>query len=204
VIDTHGARSSQLDLVIATDAHPQWFEPDSPSFFLMEGIAGVGEVKSTLTSQDLDAALQNVRNFRRLKPRWPHHMDIVGARDDLRRYLASPPYFLFAYEADMSMDSIAERFLTVVDGPRELESLDALVVLGKGYVVNLGFGERAFQTVGPDGVALEGYNWDDRSESFGMLLSWLPLALVAPTIPTPILAPYLLADLAGLSRPSAG
>jgi len=63
VIDTFGQRSRQTDVVLATEDHPYTFKPESPGLFFVEGVAAAAEVKSVLTSGELDGALQNALAF---------------------------------------------------------------------------------------------------------------------------------------------
>lgn len=111
VIDTHGRRSPQCDVIIATDHHPNWFTRDDPALFLIEAVAGVGEVKSVLTSAHLASAIANTRSFRELQPDWGGHTEIVSSGSDADRFYRSPPFFLFAYESQVTLETITEHLV---------------------------------------------------------------------------------------------
>lgn len=193
VIDTHGTRSRQCDLVIVNDEHPFTFRDGGPGLFLIEGVAGVAEVKANLTTQHLALAIANVKAFRSLQPRWPPHSEFFGARPDLQRYLQSPPYFLFAFESQLSFDLIEERLRAAQGQGRRNESLDAVFVLSSGWMIDFTGGDGALALGDGSGERLKGYWWGDEHVLLH-LLSWLSLSLLRPRLSVPILSSYILAD----------
>lgn len=196
VIDARGNRSAQCDVVLASDFHPNWFTGDEPSLFLIEAVAAAGEVKSVLTPADLTKCLDDVRRFRQLRPDWGGHTEIVATESDLRRFYRSPPYILFAYESQLSLETITERLQAATDdsGGRTTESIDGVFVLDRGFVLNFGDGKGAFVTQGSNGVRLTQYYWDDEMAPLVALMMWLPTALALPLAQLPVLARYLLTD----------
>lgn len=197
IIDTRGNRSKQSDLVIATDRHPNWFNGDDAALFLIEAVAGAAEIKAQLTSEQLTIAIENCKRFRALKPQWgpEGNTEVIGTDEDLQRFYRSPPYFLFAYESQLSIETIGERVAAVNDVQRGRagEGIDGVFVLDRGYVVNFGYGSGAFVAQGDDGGRLVGYYHDDK-EPLLMLLRWLPLSLTIPVAQVPVLSLYLLGD----------
>jgi hypothetical protein len=194
IIDTHGGRSAQTDLVIATDFHPNWFNESDPSLFLIEGVAAVGEIKTVITSQNLAETLKNVSTFRALQPDWGGHTEVVANESDAKRFYRSPPYILFAYESQVSLEGICTTVEAATGDERGLESLDGVFVLGSGSVLNYGDGSGSFVCQGPSGDSLSGYYWDDEQSPLLMLMRWLPTALALPVVQIPVLPRYILSS----------
>ena len=196
VIDTHGHVSPQCDLVIATDHHPNWHNEHDPSMFLIEGVAGAAEIKVQLTSEHLNSTIDNVKSFRQLQPSWGKYVEVVGSKEEIHRYYRNPPFFLFAYESQLSIETIAKRVSAACEPGvgRRGESLDGVFVLGQGYVLNFGYGKGAFAVRDGAGERLTGYYYDEIDPPLLTLLMWLPLALAVPVSQTPILSEYLLGD----------
>jgi hypothetical protein len=198
VIDTHGNRSSQCDLVIATDQHPNWFNPDHPNLFLIEAVAGAAEIKSVLTTDHLNTAIESAKRFRALRPNWSGLTEAAGSESDVRRFYRSPPFFLFAYESQLSVETVCERLEAATDTRigRTGESIDGVFILDTGFVLNFGDGEGSFVTKPADGSGqpLRGYYWDNERAPLLMLMSWLPLSLTVPLYQVPVLSHYLLGD----------
>src|SRR5712692_7857540 len=69
VIDTAARRSGQTDVLIASPEHPFTFPVDGPGLFLIEGVVAAGEVKSVLTSKELESALNASTKFKALEAR---------------------------------------------------------------------------------------------------------------------------------------
>ena len=79
VIDVNHHRSSQLDVVVATKEHPNWYRDGAePSWFLIEGVAAVAEVKSVLTLANLRDTLAKAVEFRKLTPE-RQHTDVIAS-----------------------------------------------------------------------------------------------------------------------------
>jgi hypothetical protein len=197
IIDTRGGRSAQCDLVIATDRHPNWFSESEAALFLIEAVAGAAEIKAQLTSDHLVTAIENCRRFRSLKPNWGQagNTEVVGADEDIERFYRSPPYFLFAYESQLSIDTIGERVSAANEHERGRagEGIDGVFVLDRGYVLNFGYGKGAFVAQADDGERLLGYYHDDK-EPLLMLFRWLSLSLAIPISQLPVLSQYILGD----------
>jgi len=195
IIDLANRRSSQLDVVIATPDHPNWYKDGAePSLFLIEGVAAVGEVKTVVTSQNLAEVLQKAVKFRELVPDRKAHCEVLASPEDGDRYYRSPPYFVFVLESQMTMEQIAAMVSQCATGNRAVESVDAVFVLDSGYVLNFGNGNSALTSIGPDAEGpLIGYYYDTK-EPLMMLMRWLPLMLAVPMSQLPILPRYILAN----------
>lgn len=196
IIDTYGARSAQCDLVVATDHHPNWVRVDEPALFLIEGVAAGAEIKALLTTDHLAASIQNCGRFRQLRPRWGGQAEVLGSDEDIQRFYRNPPYFVFAYESQLTIETIAERVAAthnIADGRRG-EAIDGVFVLDRGYVLNFGYGRSAFVAQDGEGERLKGFFHDDQEPPLLALMRWLPLVLAAPMSQLPILSQYLLPD----------
>ena len=65
VIDTKDTRSGQTDVIIANEDQPIRSDRHDPTVFLIEGVAAAAEVKSRLTTSELDDSIakgQSLRN----------------------------------------------------------------------------------------------------------------------------------------------
>ena len=67
VVDRQGRRSRQTDVVIATEDHPFTFTEVLPGLFFIEGVCGVGEIKTNLTATELEKALESSSQFKRME-----------------------------------------------------------------------------------------------------------------------------------------
>jgi hypothetical protein len=204
VIDLQNRRSSQLDLIVATPDHPNWYRDGAePSLFLIEGVAAVGEIKAVLTSQNLTDVLVKAVNFRALSPDRSSHCEVLANEEDAGRFYRSPPYFVFALEAQMNMKDLATVVTQFPTGDRSAESVDAVFVLDRGFVLNFGNGKSAFTSIGHDtDEPLTGYYYEDKDPLL-MLVRWLPLMLAVPISQLPILPRYILANASGAIPPDA-
>jgi hypothetical protein len=182
-------------LILATDQHPNWFSPGEASLFLVEAVAGAAEVKSLLTSDQLTSAIDAARRFRQLRTNWGGKAEVVGSAEDIQRYYRNPPFFLFAYESAVSIETITERVIAASrpNAGRHGESIDGIFVLDRGYVLNFGNGGSAFVAQGPTGDRLAGYYYEDKDPLLALMM-WLPLALAMPLSQLPVLSQYLLGD----------
>lgn len=153
VIDSFGNRSGQADIVITSEDHPFTFSPNRPGLFFIEGILALGEIKTVLTSQELKNALSNSLLYKKLKTTHGKGSIVSANPSDLKRYYEHPPFFLFCYESQLSLEKIKyniEKFVSE-NSIGNLQVIDAVFVLGKGYVINFGDGQETFQFRTPEG-----------------------------------------------------
>ncbi len=90
---------------------------------------------------------------------------------DLKRFYEHPPFFLFCYESQLSLDKIKQNIEAFVAEKSidNLQVLDAVFVLGKGWIINLGDGQGAFQFRTPDGKTST--NWIIQIQTLFYLIS---------------------------------
>lgn len=194
IIDRKGRRSKQTDVVVVTEDHPFTFTPDLPGLFFIEGVCAVGEVKATLTSTELKGALENSRKFKQLEIK-PGEASLASANlSDLERFYKCPPWFLVAFESQLTLSHIKTE-IEEFKSQNSVESnklVDAVFVLGHGWVINFGDGKGSFQFRTPDGISLEGWTWRDSGSVLFDLLGWLSVVMPRMIRFEPILPKYIL------------
>jgi hypothetical protein len=190
IIDRFGGRSKQTDVVVVDDDHPFTFEESKPGLFFIEGVIGAGEVKSVLTAQELAKAVDNSRAFKALQA-WFNKGDTVAATpSDRARYLGRPPYFLFAFESSLSLESIRERLAAESGGSIATNLVDGVFVLDKGSMINYGDGQGGFKMMGPGGKPVVGWAGSNRDVLVTML-AWFSVVMLRVKRIQPILPAYL-------------
>jgi hypothetical protein len=102
------------------------------------------------------------------------------------------------------MEAIATRVTQFPTGDRSAESIDAVFVLDRGFVLNFGDGHSVLTTSAPGlEESLHGYYYE-QTDAMMMFMRWLPLMLATPISQPPVLPRYLLANLPIRADPEAG
>ena len=70
--------------------------------------------------------------------------------------------------------------------------LDAVFVLGRGWIINFGDGKGSFQFRTPKGESIEGWAWKDSDSVLFGLLGWLSIVMPRMIRFEPILPGYIL------------
>ena len=193
IIDSKGNRSGQTDIVIVNDDHPFTFTPNKPGLFFIEGISAVGEVKTTLTTQELKNTLDNSVRYKKLQMSRSKGSMVHSNESDLKRYYEHPPFFLFAYESQLSLDTIQkniETFLTE-NSLNLTDSIDAVFVLDKGWSINFGDGQGSFQFKTTDGKSIEGWVTNVSDTVLFNFFGYISITMPKIIRFEPILANYL-------------
>jgi hypothetical protein len=191
VIDTEGRRSAQTDIIVANEYQPIIYPETEPGIFFIEGVDAAGEVKSILTGDELDRAVANSKRFKTLKA-----LDPIGMRmaipADLPRYHTRRPWFLFAYESQLNLETTAQRIQESAAklGTEGDFQLDALFVLNRGVLINLGDGEESFAIVRPDGGRHAGWVLHETQDVMFALMVWLLTVMPRAQRMTPLLPEY--------------
>jgi hypothetical protein len=194
IIDRKGRRSVQTDIVIVNEDHPFTFTPDLPGLFFIEGVCAAGEVKTNLTSAELKKALENSCQFKQLEMDPGKGTQAFANPSDLERFYKCPPWFLVAYESQLSLSRIQtgiEEFETenVVQSNR---LLDAVFVLSEGWIINFGDGRGSLKFKTPEGMSLGGWHWQNSDSVLFYLLGWLSTVMPRMIRFEPILPKYML------------
>lgn len=197
VVDIRGERSRQLDVVVNNDDQPFTPGGDTSSLYLLDGVVACGEVKAKLTTSELDDSLVKGRQLRRL--RYRHDLgDVVRAnRSDLDRYYASPPFFLVAFECNVSPETIIARVEAAdevndpVMGGGPLPALDAIFTLDRGVAINYGDGCGSLQFTLPSGESQKGWLWHPPGSALVHLFLWLNVVKPRFTRANPVALNYI-------------
>ena len=194
VIDTLGLRSAQTDVVIANEDHPFTFTPDAPGLFFIEGVVAAGEVKSVLTTSELAGSIKSARRFKQLKSVFGPETTVKSNPSDLPRFVDSRPYFLFAFESEVTSETVLERLREAAqEGDRSgLDFLDAVFVLGRGPIFNLGDGKGSFKVADDNLQSATGFKYSDKGGAMIALLGWLSVVMPRVRGYESIMAYYLM------------
>jgi hypothetical protein len=180
-------------VVIVDQDHPFTYTPAEPGLFFIDGVAAAGEVKSVLTTSDLDRTLANSRRFKELTPR--HHKGtlIQSTPSDIARFYDRRPYFLIAFESQLKPETIATKIHALGQEHPGTPTLDAVYVLDRGWVVDFGDGQGAFKFGEPDAEPATGWVWQEIPEGEVLFDFFVWLSIVMPRFVRfePILIPYL-------------
>src|SRR5262249_15684211 len=98
--------------------------------------------------------------------------------------------FLFAYESQLSLSTIADRLLKESKTETTTDLVDAVFVLGKGLIINFGDGKGALQFVNPEGVPQTGWIMQEYEATLIELIAWLSVAMPLFVRFEPILPRY--------------
>jgi hypothetical protein len=178
-----GGLSQEIDLVLLNRFHPAFLVENRPRAPYIEGVIAAAEVKTSLNKRETLRCLEKARSFKRLKAKVDgkdlqgHTFDII----DLERYLVRRPFFAFAYEDDRTLHTVQsniEQWTTENEVPLD-EQIDAVFVLNKGIIVNLGTGHGTIEMRDPIGDPLSGFVRNGTVRVFSQLILWL--SLVCPS-----------------------
>jgi hypothetical protein len=201
--DTHGALSKEVDLVLLNRFHPAFLLKDHPRILFIEGVLAAAEVKTSLDKGQLVDCLRKAQAFKRLQSKMTandleaHNVDNA----DWDRYLVRRPFFAFAYEDNRSLRTVKrniEEWVADNRVPNE-ERIDAMFVLNRGIVVNLGAGTGigAIEVWDENAHLLGGLVQKSTSSIFSQLITWLSLVCPNFTSLDPILLKYASFDTNG-------
>lgn len=194
IIDSQGRRSKQTDVVIVNEDHPFTFTPDLPGLFFVEGVCAAGEVKATLTSEGLKSSLENSRHFKKLRIEPGNGTMMCTNPSDRGRFCKCPPWFLVAFESQLTLASIRTRIEEFVE-QNAIEAnrlVDAVFILGRGWVINFGDGKGALQFRTSNGALVSGWVHKDSDSVLFDLLGWLSAVMPRMIRFEPILPRYIL------------
>ena len=135
--DTNGRRSDQMDVVINDDAifAPFPYE-ETRHLYLVESVAAVVQVKTTLDSTQLKDALDNLNSAMQLRKKRRGELAVRTewgkATSDLVRS------YVFAFGSGTSLKTLRDTFRQFYDAREieEREEASMVGVLDKGHIVN--------------------------------------------------------------------
>lgn len=193
VVDSHGLRSGETDIVVATEDHPFTFTPDLPGLFFIEGVCAAAEVKMVLDKGELEKTIAHSRLFKDLRFS-PGKGTLVNTQhSDLGRYYVSPPYFLVAFESTMTLASVENclKNATTNDQCKINTVVDAIFLLDRGWLINFGTGDETFQFRDSDGRSIPGWVGRRSGSVLFKCLYWLSVVMPRMIWFEPVLLPYL-------------
>ncbi|WP_280436780.1 DUF6602 domain-containing protein [Nocardia carnea] len=98
VYDAFGDGSRQLDVIIANSKHPISYPKDERGPYLLDGVSAVGEVKSVLTTAELERSIQSAIQFKKLRPTPVKGEHITNHEMEyIRETQGIPPYFIILH-----------------------------------------------------------------------------------------------------------
>jgi hypothetical protein len=201
--DTHCALSQEVDLVLLNRFHPP-FLLKHPRVLFIEGVLAAAEVKTSLDKGETVDCLAKAQTFKRLRSELTDKDFKSHAVDepDRDRYLVRRPFFAFAYDDSRSLRTVQKNVEEWVNDNRvpDAEQIDAIFVLNKGIVVNLGASTGAIEITGKNADMLGGFARKDTSSIFSQLMVWLSLVCPSFTSLDPILLRYASFDADGYVR----
>lgn len=199
VIDSHGLVSSQTDVVITNEHHPYINDLKSSGLYFIEGVACAGEVKSVFTSDDFQKVMDSCRRFKSLKPQITPGTQFIANPSDAKRFVYSRPYFLFAFESQLSFEEVFQRVRKHYnDNDTNItEQIDALFFLDKGRIINVGDGEGSLKVFSKSNQPVAGFapiakHYDDNI--LPNLLFWLSTSIISFRVPASIIIPYVFSE----------
>ncbi|WP_155523684.1 DUF6602 domain-containing protein [Nodosilinea nodulosa] len=197
VIDSGGEISSQLDIIMTNSYHPYINDLSQPSIYFIEGVACCGEVKSVLASKDIEAILSNCLRYKKLSLQLSKGMTIHSNLSDIKRFVEKRPYFLFAFESQINLDSMLKR-ISEFNKKHDLEvwqQIDAVFLLDRGEIINFGDGRGAFQFKDLQGQSIAGLikrSIDEEPNLLFSFMTWMSAVIPRFTIYDNILVYYLM------------
>lgn len=195
VIDSYGSRSPQTDVVIVTEDHPFTFRGDSPGLFFVEGVGAAAEVKTQLTTAGIVDACDKSKEFKNLRAA-PFTGLSMSKGSDKANHLG-PPYFLFAFESEVTLDLVCEkvRDYQAEHAIKSGDFLDAVFVLDRGAVIDLGDGTGPLKLMQENGSEAVGWVTNQSGNALFDLLIWLSVYMPKRVRMDSILSHYLLPSL---------
>lgn len=194
IVDPNERRSKQTDVVIVNEEHPFTFTPDLPGLFFIEGVCAAAEIKTNLTSTELKKAIKNSCQFKQLEIKSSKGTIAYSNPSDFGRFYKYPPWFLVAFESSLTLSGTKDRIEEFVKhNTVEINRLmDAVFVLGSGWVINFGDGKGSYQFRTPQGKSVKGWIWKNSDSVLFDLLGWLSIVMPRMIQSDPILPKYIL------------
>lgn len=196
VIDTDETISKQMDIIITNEEHPYLGDLSNPELFFIEGVALAGEVKMTLTTNELKKALENGVRFKRLNAKIPNNTKVFCPKGDFYRFINKRGFFIFAFESEITLQKILAEiklFYSENNAPLD-EQIDAIFILDRGVIYNIvKGGSLSFPKIG-ENPALTGLIPIDKKMNSNILFSlifWINVAKKKIEYPRSILLEYI-------------
>lgn len=196
VIDTNENISTQLDVVITNEYHPYINDLKEPGLFIIEGVACAGEVKTNLNSNDISTLIQSCIKYKSLTPLMQKGATIFGNKSDIHRFVEHRPYFIFAYQSQLTIETIHSKlknYYSTNNIPVE-HQIDGVFCLDRGSIINFGDGAGSLQYSTMEKKSIPGINITrvGGDEVLLDLMSWLSVSIPKYSLPNSPLTQYLI------------
>ena len=175
IIDSHGRRSKQLDVIVYDAAHtPIFYTSDEGDNRLVpsEGVLAVIEVKSYINPSDAPGIIANMTSVKSLdKSAYFPAVGVVNVTTMYGRHYEHFPtlYFLFAYDAG-DLAAVSSTFSALLQSLDLDKRLDCACILNKGVLVNVTPSGMIDGVPGP-GTILKGYPTENALLFFYLLMT---------------------------------
>lgn len=183
--------------MVLNDEQPFVQEPDTSGLYLIEGVAAVGEIKTSLGSSELDDILAKGARLRQIEPTISAGAEVRGQHSDILRFVDSVPYFALALESSLAPQTILEKLRLAPDvtawSGNALPALDALFILDRGVYLNFGDGLGANRFIYNDGTLGTGWIGPQPDGALVSLFNWLNGTIPRVRHASSIATPYLTA-----------
>jgi hypothetical protein len=206
IYDAFGDTTAQTDLVVTNPDHPFSFPIEQPGWFLIEGVAAAGEVKSALTIAELENTAEKGKKFKSLRISLNDDTIVMGGNqwEYLQQIAGLPPFILFAFESRVAMKTLREKLseLSLVEpvaekctepalGDEPQPPIDAVCVLGRGVVLNLRPRDMISYSHAGTGEPVTGWHLIETPAALALTLGWLHQMMVPRYRATSLLGPYV-------------
>ena len=146
-----------------------------------------------LTPEHLEQSIANSRRFKELEA-LPGRGLRVATPSDIIRFHDHRPWFLFAYESQLTLETIVERVQASATAKLSNHDMqvDAVFILDRGVAINLGDGTGSFGVARPDETRYTGWVINPNGEqTLFALIAWLSMVMPRSVRVTPLLPEYM-------------
>jgi hypothetical protein len=169
------------------------FMEGEPALFFVEGLIAAAEVKAVLTGDELERAIKNSKKFKSLIPQELEGSISRSNSEDQQRFYERRPYFLFAYESDLKLETVAGSLAANGGFAKGSLLLDAAFLLDRGVILDLGRGEGGLKVMQRStGKSISGWVHYAGKEVLIDMMIWLSIVMPRVMRFGPILPQYLL------------
>lgn len=206
VVDAYDDDSSQLDVIVTNRDHPFSYPPDQSGLYIIDGVSAVGEIKSVLTTGELDRCIKAATRYKKLRPTY-QDSDSFSNEQDRKLVIATggvPPYVVFAYESDIAASTLANRLrdaeaVEIPDGKAIRDGvvnpfqppIDAVCIFGVGVYLYMRGDSYIPKARMPDGSAGTGWVYCRTDAPMAMTIAWLQAIMPRVDRGSSVLAAYM-------------
>lgn len=193
IIDRNFNTSNQVDVVITDENHPFTYGDSGLGLFFIEGTCAAGEIKSVLTSAELESSLEKAYNYKKLSMIPPKGALMFSNESDGKRFYYTPPFFIFAFESQVTLEKAYE--IVGLYKQKEYKPgfiADGIFILDRGLIIDLGDGLGEFTIKNQSGEKMKGWTAMRSDRILFDFLSWLTVVMPRMLGGSNILTPYLM------------